>query len=189
MNAGSPKSRGHVDSESLKTTRLELRRPTQLDVDTIWRIHSDLRACAHNPSDLLTSIGQAEELYARWDQHWNLNGFGYWVLAPRTSHRPKPSIGFCGLKAMQLSDRDVLNLFYRLDPAAWGGGLATEAATAAVAWATEHVPDRPVIARVRPDNIASGRVAIRAGLRRAEHLDTWGEDGPDWIYATDVTDS
>lgn len=169
------------------TARLSLRRPTHVDVDAIWRIHSDPRACTHNPSDLLTSVGQAEELYLRWDQHWNRHGLGYWVLQPRPDHRPKATIGFCGLKVMELDGHDVLNLFYRLDPMAWGDGLATEAATAVVAWATAHLPDRPVIARVRPDNVASGKVATRAGLRRAEHLDTPGEDGPDWIYATGWT--
>ena len=173
-----------VDSESLLTARLALRRPSRVDLDAIWRIHSDPRACAHNPSDLLTAVGQAEELYVRWDQHWNRHGFGYWALQPRPGHRPEATIGFCGLKVMHLRNRDVLNLFYRLDPNAWGDGFATEAATAVVGWATEHLPDRPVIARVRPDNVASGKVASRAGLRRAEHLDTQGEDGPDWIYAT-----
>jgi RimJ/RimL family protein N-acetyltransferase len=85
---------------------------------------------------------------------------------------------------MRLHHRDVLNLFYRLDPLAWGDGLATEAATAVVTWATEHVPEHPVIARVRPDNVASATVAARSGLRRAELLDAPGEDGLDWIYET-----
>lgn len=84
---------------------------------------------------------------------------------------------------MTLNDRRVLNLFYRLDPSAWGRGVATEAATAVVEWTDTHRPDEPVIARVRPANTASQRVAVQAGLRRAEHLDTQGEDGLDWIYA------
>lgn len=83
---------------------------------------------------------------------------------------------------MRLNDRDVLNLFYRLDPPAWGDGVASEAATAVVGWAIAHIVGHPVIARVRPDNIASRTVAVRAGLCRAEQLDTYGEDGLDWIY-------
>jgi RimJ/RimL family protein N-acetyltransferase len=45
-------------------------------------------------------------------------------------------------------------------------------------------PGLPVIARVRPANVASARVAERAGLVRAEHLDTDGADGPDLIFQT-----
>ncbi|HEX6873244.1 MAG TPA: GNAT family N-acetyltransferase, partial [Micromonosporaceae bacterium] len=115
-------------------------------------------------------------------------GFGYWSIRWRGGHRPGAVLGFCGLKVMQLNNRTVLNLFYRLEPAAWGGGVGTEAATAVVAWATANVPDRPIIARVRPANIASARVATRAGLCRAEHLDTVGEDGLDRIYAKNWED-
>jgi len=42
----------------------------------------------------------------------------------------------------------------------------------------------PVIARIRPANVGSARVALRAGLRRAEHLDTLGEDGLDWVFTS-----
>lgn len=84
---------------------------------------------------------------------------------------------------MRLQDREVLNLFYRLDPVAWGNGIATEAASTVVKWATTNRPDYPVIARVRPENVASATAAERTGLRRAAHLDTAGEDGLDWIFA------
>jgi RimJ/RimL family protein N-acetyltransferase len=60
--------------------------------------------------------------------------------------------------------------------------VATEAATAVVAWAGLHLPEWPIIARVRPDNVASQKVAQRAGLTRAEHLDDDGEDGLDWLF-------
>lgn len=174
------------DNEILGTPRLSLRRPTPSDIDAIYRIHSEPQACAHNPSDILRTRNDAETLFRRWDEHWNRRGFGYWVIHPREGHQPEAILGFCGLKVMQLHDRDVLNLFYRLNPAAWGGGVATEAATAVVTWATAHVPCHPVVARVRPDNVASARVATRAGLHRAEHLDTHGDDGPDWIYIANV---
>jgi [ribosomal protein S5]-alanine N-acetyltransferase len=171
-----------ADNGQLQTARLTLQRPTPADIDAVFDIHRDPRACAHNPSDMLTTRGEAEDLYHRWHAHWQRHGFGYWVIRRRDGDRPDVVVGFCGVKLMKLNDRDVLNLLYRLDPSAWGDGVATEAATAVVAWAVAHVPDHPVIARVRPDNVASIRVAERAGLRRAEHLDTYGEDGLDWIY-------
>jgi RimJ/RimL family protein N-acetyltransferase len=78
----------------------------------------------------------------------------------------------------------VLNLFYRFAPACWGQAIASEAATAVVRWAEANQPGQPVIARVRPDNIASQRVAERAGLIRAEHLDSAGFDGLDWMFVS-----
>ena len=175
-----------VDHEQLLTARLSLRRPVAPDIDTIYRIHSDPQACAHNRSDMLATRSEAEHLFRRWDEHWQRHGFGYWVIHTRDGHRPEAILGFCGLKLMQFNDTAVLNLFYRLDPPAWGNGVATEAAAAVVAWATAHVPGRRVIARVRPDNVASARVAARAGLSRAAHLDAHGEDGLDFIYINDM---
>ncbi|SCE69614.1 Protein N-acetyltransferase, RimJ/RimL family [Micromonospora viridifaciens] len=167
------------DNEELTTARLSLRRPTLADIDLIDAVHRDPRACAHNPADMLDTRADAEDLYRRWDEHWQRHGFGYWVIH---AGRIRGGLGFCGVKLMRLQDQDVLNLFYRLDPAAWGEGVATEAAVAVVGWASAHRPDRPVIARVRPENTASQRVAVKAGLHRAEHLDTQGEDGLDWIF-------
>ena len=83
---------------------------------------------------------------------------------------------------MELHGEPVLNLFYRFAPSAWGRGFAGEAAGAVTAWAATHVADLALIARVRPADTASQRVAERAGLSRAPHLDTEGYDGFDWIY-------
>ncbi|MFI5491146.1 GNAT family N-acetyltransferase [Actinoplanes sp. NPDC051859] len=162
------------------TARLRLRRPTVGDIDAIYEIHYDTEACRHNPSDLLADRPDAEDLYARWDEHWRRHSFGYWVVTDRAD---KSTLGFCGLKFVRFRDREVLNLFYRLDPRAWGTGTATEAATAVVEWAGQHLPDWAIIARVRPENVASQTVAQRAGLTRAESLDGPGEDGPDWMFS------
>lgn len=65
-----------------------------------------------------------------------------------------------------------MNLYYRFTPSAWGQGYATELARTAVALAQTHFPHWPVIARTRAGNIASMRVAERAGLARRPDLDT-----------------
>lgn len=169
--------------EEPATARLSLRRPTPDDVDAILAIHSDPAACAHNPSDALTERTEAEQLYQRWDDQWRRHGYGYWVVRHRGSAR---TLGFCGVKPMDLAGLRTLNLFYRFDPATWGRGLAGEAATAVVTWADRRVPRLPVVARIRPANTASQRVALRAGLVRAAHLDGPGEDGLDWIFATNL---
>ncbi len=169
----------------LRTARLSLRRPTTGDIDAIFAIHSDPRTCLHNPSDRLTQREEAEELYRRWNDQWQRCGYGYWVVR---RHGAAVQLGFCGIKPMELNGMKVLNLFYRFAPSAWGQGLGGEAATAVAAWASRQVPGLPLIARVRPSNIASQRVAVRAGLTRAEHLDTSGDDGLDWIFAANLPD-
>jgi len=166
-------------AEQLITARLSLRRPVTADVAAILAVHQNRRATEHNPTETLTSRGQAESLFRRWDDHWDRNGFGYWVVR---RHEDDDSLGFCGLKVMPLDGRPALNLFYRFDPACWGQGVASEAAGAVVWWATIAQPHYPLIARVRPENTASHHVAVNAGLERAEHLDREGFDGFDCIY-------
>lgn len=167
-----------AEGEDLVTARLRLRRPAPADVDLIHTVHSDARCCVHNPADMLTSHTEAADLYHRWDEHWQHHGLGYWIV-----HGDGHDLGFCGLKVMTLQNHGVLNLCYRFKPSAWGQGVATEATAVVVDWADARRPDVPVVARVRPANVASQRVAVKVGLQRAEHLDAQGEDGLDWVYA------
>lgn len=163
------------------TDRLRLRRPVPDDVEVIFDVYRDPRSCEHNPSNLLHDRDGTLSLYRSWDEHWRTEGFGYWTVLRHESERP---VGFCGLKYMWFRHDRVANLFYGFDPAWWGNGLAAEAARAAVQWGAKHLPGVAVVARIRPDNHASQRVAARAGLTRAEHLDGLGFDGLEWIYVS-----
>jgi [ribosomal protein S5]-alanine N-acetyltransferase len=171
---------GH-DAEELATERLSLCRPTPADLDAIFAITANPQSTMHNPSDAITTRREAKELFRRWDEQWQRYRFGYWTVRPLGQ---ATVLGFCGIKVMQFHAESVLNLFYRFDPSVWGHGIASEAARAAVRWAGDHVPAYTTIARVRPANRASQRVALNAGLIRAEHLDGDGFDGLDWIYTS-----
>jgi RimJ/RimL family protein N-acetyltransferase len=174
------------DGEQLWTDRLSLRRVSIRDLDTIFAITSNPKATSFNPSDAIATTGQAVELFQRWEEQWDRYGFGYWSVRLIAADDPVLTgvIGFCGLKVMQFQGSTVLNLFYRLDPAAWGRGIASEAAATVVAWGAHHVPGCAIIARVRPSNVRSQRVALKAGLRRAPELDSPGFDGLDWVFSS-----
>lgn len=160
----------------LRTTRLVLRRPVRADAGFVFSVHNDRRTTEHNPGDALHTPEEAEQLLSRWDAHWNRHGFGYWVVVAETP------VGFCGAKVMELARQPILNLFYRLAPEHWGRGIASEAAGAVRQWASEV--DLPLVARVRPDNVASARIATRIGLQRRPELDGPGFDGFDHIYVS-----
>jgi RimJ/RimL family protein N-acetyltransferase len=165
----------------LQTPRLSLRRPGVADLDVVLRLHQNPLTVAHNPSDALADRPAAQRLLQRRIDHWVRHGAGYWAV----SWRDDPEVpGFCGVKVMTLRGRPVSNLFYRLDPCAWGQGVGSEAAAAVVEWCRQVHPGAPVIARVRPANHTSARVALKAGLARAAEFDSIGEDGPDWIFAS-----
>jgi len=166
-------------TESLSTVRLRLATPTPADAAAILAIAGDPRAVEHNPSDFVADLDEAQELVGRWIRHWLDRSLGYWCV--REVGRSEV-VGYCGLRTSTVKELSVLNLIYRFTPDVWGRGYATEAASAAIAWGTEHQPSTPIIARVRPGNVVSQKVALRVGLRRDHGMDDEGEDGRDLAY-------
>lgn len=95
-------------------------------------------------------------------EHWQHHGFGPWVLVER---RSGTFAGRGGLAWTSVEDELAVELPWTIEPDLQGRGLATEAARAAV----EHARGLglgELIALTLPSNLASQRVAEKAGLRR-----------------------
>ena len=169
----------HVPTEWLSTDRLSLRPPTEADAASMLRILADPSVAEHHPSELVVDLAEVRSLVERWLVHWSEHGFGNCCVFEKDTGR---LVGNCGLRWRVLGDRSVLNLMYRFDPSVWGHGYASEAAGAVVEWARRNAPDEVVLARIRPLNLASQRVALKAGLGRDPELDGPGEDGAEWAF-------
>ena len=170
-----------VGAQELRTKRLRLTQPRATDSSGVFAVLGDPRTVEHNPSELLEDPGQAAELVARWVRHWEEHGFGYWCVRESGSNR---IIGYAGVKWMLMHRRPVLNLVYRFVPEVWGRGFATEAVGAVVSRTLAEMPAEAIVARVRPDNVASQNVAVKAGLERDATMDCQGEDGLDWAFTS-----
>jgi len=99
-------------------------------------------------------------------------------MAGRFSLKPANSYGLTG----------GTELGYRLYPACWGRGLATEGAQALIELAFEQLHLDRVLATMMADNTGSWRVMEKCGLRRIStfhhpdaHLMPGGEHG-DFVY-------
>ena len=169
----------------VRTARLLLRRPAEADAPFVLALHSDPRATAYNPSDALSDLAAAQARLAAWSEQWT-HGLGYWVVEEAAAGRP---IGVCGVKAVDLHGRPVWNLLYRFLPEVWGRGYASEAARGSIRAAAQVDGTRAVVARIRPANESSARVAEAVGLVRRPDLDLDGDDGPDevWSVALDTS--
>jgi RimJ/RimL family protein N-acetyltransferase len=99
-------------------------------------------------------------------------GLGYWSVFPRD--RPGEFLGYVQLTTMP--DYGDIEIGYRFRRAAWGRGLATEAANACLdhAFRTRALPE--VVAVVHPDNIGSQRVVMKLGFKAAGHRHAYGAD-------------
>ncbi len=85
-------------------------------------------------------------------------------------------IGWCGL--FPLEDSGFIEIGYRYARAAWGRGLATEAAAAALDYGFQVLELDLIVAVSHPDNAASHRVLQNIGLRRAGTARHYGHELP-----------
>ncbi len=155
--------------DEVHTKRLVLRRPIADDGAAMFRIHGDPVTNLYNPFGPHPNLATSEEMLQECLDHWKIYGFGLWAV---TLPQEEKIIGFGGIEHQVWRDRDVLNLYYRFTPSAWGRGYATEMAQTAVHFAQIHLPQLPIVARIRDKNVPSKHVAERAGLLRRPDLDT-----------------
>lgn len=73
-------------------------------------------------------------------------------------------IGYCGFFAQIVDDVEELEIGYRIDPAYWNRGIATEAARAVRDYAFAELRLARIISLIHPDNVASRRVAEKNGM-------------------------
>lgn len=72
--------------------------------------------------------------------------------------------GYCGFFAQMVDGVEELEIGYRIDPAYWNRGIATEAARAVRDHALNELRLPRIISLIHPDNVASRRVAEKNGM-------------------------
>jgi RimJ/RimL family protein N-acetyltransferase len=157
-----------ISIESRATARLYLRRLVLEDVPAVTSIESDPRTNQHRPGGA-PSPEESAKTVREFVRGWDENGVGYWAV-----EFDSEVIGLVGVRPFFYLGRECWNLYYRLSPDAWGKGFAAASASEAVSVATTLQPEWPVVARTRPTNVASSRVAEKVGLQRHSDLDSDG---------------
>jgi RimJ/RimL family protein N-acetyltransferase len=107
--------------------------------------------------------------FLRYVGHWNLLGFGYWVVEERSTGNFVGEIGFADYKRNIESSLNLApEIGWVLAAESHGKGYATEAVRAAVAWGEKHFESSRTTCIIRPDNVASIRVAEKCGYRELQ---------------------
>jgi RimJ/RimL family protein N-acetyltransferase len=102
----------------------------------------------------------AREMAARW----RADRVGKWMARDRSD---ASLVGRGGFTRIDLDGETVLELGWALRDAHTGRGYATELGRRALAWASEHQPEVPVVAFTEVHNSASRAVMERLGMRSA----------------------
>ena len=147
----------------LETERLILRPHVREDFDESFALWSDetvTRFIAGKPFS-------SEEVWSRllrYVGHWNLLGYGYWVIREKHSGRFIGEVGFADyLREIDPPLGDAPEIGWALMSSMHGLGYATEAVRGALTWADAKWPGRDTVCIIAPDNVASRRVAEKCG--------------------------
>ncbi|MEV8097231.1 GNAT family N-acetyltransferase [Kitasatospora sp. NPDC085879] len=169
-----------------ETTRMLLRRFTEDDLDDLAALHGDPEVMRRidDGRPVPRAVVERETLPALLRGYAELPpGTGCFAAVERGSGE---FLGWFGLQpATSVGLSGGTELGYRLRPAVWGRGFATEGARALVRLAfTELGADR-VVATTMTANTASRRVMEKAGLH---HVRTFFEEWPDAIEGAEHGD-
>jgi RimJ/RimL family protein N-acetyltransferase len=122
---------------------------------------------------------QTASVIARVKRCWSAWGTSWWALIETKSER------VAGAGCIQYLRRDAsppedleslkgnpVEIGWRLHPDFWRQGLASEAARCMAAFAFDRFPIEELLAVRHPDNVDSGRVMDRLGMRQ-RGLESW----------------
>jgi len=166
----------------LETERLRL---SHLDPDTdaefILRLVSEPPFIRYigdkgvrTPSDARRYITDGPE------KSYETNGYGLYKVELKNDMTP---IGMCGLvKRDTLPDADVGFAFLEQY---WGKGYAYEAAAATMKYAREELGIKRILAITTPDNLASGKLLNKIGLRFDRLIKLTPDASEVKLFATD----
>jgi RimJ/RimL family protein N-acetyltransferase len=153
------------------TERLQLRRWRAGDREPFAELNADPEVMRYIGDGRPMTRAESDALLRTIEAHWDAHGFGLWCAAPRED--PGACLGFVGLAVPSFLPAvlPAVEVGWRLARPAWGRGLATEGARAALEHAFQTLELESVISIIDPANERSVRVAERLGMRPgAAHL-------------------
>ena len=152
----------------LRTERLLLRRWRPSDVGPMGAINADPEVARY-----LNRVPPGGSFVPALETLWRQDGFGLWALESTEPESAGELLGFAGLghpsfiPALEIE----VEIGWRLARSAWGRGLATEAARAALAYARGPLGLPRLISIIHPENARSQRVAEKLGMKVGRLVD------------------
>jgi RimJ/RimL family protein N-acetyltransferase len=173
-----PHTEPPVHSTTLHTQRLRLEPFDERHLDGLHSMNS-LPEVMRYVGGQIETREQTASVIARVKRCWSAWGTSWWALIETKSER------VAGAGCIQYLRRDAsppedleslkgnpVEIGWRLHPDFWRQGLASEAARCMAAFAFDRFPIEELLAVRHPDNVDSGRVMDRLGMRQ-RGLESW----------------
>lgn len=146
-----------------ETERLRVRRWRDADLAALLAVYGDADAMRWvGDGSPITHDGCVQWLEVT-RRNYAQRGYGMFAIEARAF---EGVVGFCGL--VHPGGQPEAEVKYALHRAQWGQGFATEAVRGLLAYGARVHGLAQVIATTAPENAASHRVLLKAGLQRGE---------------------
>lgn len=145
----------------LETERLLLRHFEISDAEDLFRIYSDAETMKFMGDGPPSVEAERENLKNHIDNYYKNHGLGIWATVLKENNK---FIGRCGLLRSTIDGNEETEVGYLFDREFWGRDLATEAAMGILDLAFDQLKIERVVAVIHPENIASKKVAEKAGM-------------------------
>jgi ribosomal-protein-alanine N-acetyltransferase len=148
-------------TQEIRTDRLRLRPWLLSDRMPFAALNADPQAMEHLPAVL--SRQESDALATRIEIHFAQHGFGLWALEiPNVAS----FAGFVGLSvpSFEAHFTPCVEIGWRLAPAHWGRGYATEGARAVLTFGFQTPALGEIVSFTVPGNVRSRRVMERIGM-------------------------
>jgi RimJ/RimL family protein N-acetyltransferase len=153
-----------ADGYECETDRLLLRRWRADDLEDLEAVFAKPEVWWY-PDRRGRNAGETRAFLDRRIDLWRDRGWSHWAVEHREDGRV---IGFLGLEPPTFLPEvmPTVEVGWRLDPDSWGRGLATEGGRAALRFGFDVLGVDEIVPIYEPENVASGRVMERIGMRR-----------------------
>jgi [ribosomal protein S5]-alanine N-acetyltransferase len=143
----------------LETQRLSLREFQLEDLDALAAILSDRETMRYYPMSF-DRAAVADWIQRNRTRYAN-DGYGLWAMILKSTCE---LIGDCGLVRQSVDAVDEIEIGYHVRGDLWNQGYASEAARACRDFGFANLEVDRLISLIRPENIASRRVAEKNGM-------------------------
>ncbi len=149
--------------DELVTPNLRLRRWSPQDLEALARIFAIPEVWQY-PFGRGLTLEETEGFLAMQIAAQSTGGWAEWAVELLSNGA---LVGYIGLAEPHFLPEvmPTVEVGWRLDPAVWGRGLATEGARAVLAHGFSNPGLQEVVSIYQPENAASGRVMVRLGMR------------------------
>jgi RimJ/RimL family protein N-acetyltransferase len=161
----------------LETPRLTLRQFVESDLDALAAMYADAESMRFLGTGGTANRQETWRAIGSMLGHWLLRGYGMWAVEERSSGSMVGRVGFIDPEGWP-----GFELGWMIERSRRGRGYAPEAASVALRYARDVLRKERVISLIRPQNVASIRVAEKIGQRHDGSVQLFEQEA--LVYAT-----